>query len=628
MASADSGCVLLRRPLPPLKKKPTTYRVDFAKSVDKGITKENNNNRSIEVYNSLERETTRQKTNDEIQIAKMKEYHRRLELLFTYGKPRGGDPFPCRPPKKSAEIDFTAFIEDSYKPPSPEFTLGDFLKDSKTQNFGYLKANTNGHCTDIVPFVEKSSAERTLHIYPNSKSRKSDAAQDSTKCQSILLDKNVILPDIAERKPLHQQFIEDKAFLLEQFTKEFNKDTGAAKMNKSIVWPSILAPTFVTKDGQKISFENAIYEQEYEDIPEDVDGKQHSTEQHSTEQYSTEYHSAESPSKMSFRKVDPRSIEREVTGSKSARSTDNDFANDGIILANASPTYFQGELAARSPSPFEFNDLQSVFPAELAVLECTAHGATKLNLKAHFLETLPDLSQLTSTLTHINLSFNDLMQFPNELFQVTQLETLKMRNNPIQEIPKEIKKLKKLKNLVLSFCCISSLSPGLFKLVKLEKLDLSYNQISFLPDNVNRLRNLQAMNLEGNQLTAFPRSVLQLSLRFLNIANNFTNPLFWKSTAPPQPQQLLESCANFLARTGHHLDVGSDEVKLNAYFKTILTCDFCGGAKFGQGIRVVKPAAELFGVKNVPILFNVCSQTCRKALRTSAELSLSPDIAD
>ena len=58
---------------------------------------------------------------------------------------------------------------------------------------------------------------------------------------------------------------------------------------------------------------------------------------------------------------------------------------------------------------------------------------------------------------------------------------------------------------------------------------------------------------------------------------------------------------------------------------SVSACDFCGGPKFGQGLRVIKPAAEIFGVKNLPVLFYVCSQNCRGILRRSTELSISPE---
>ena len=49
-----------------------------------------------------------------------------------------------------------------------------------------------------------------------------------------------------------------------------------------------------------------------------------------------------------------------------------------------------------------------ISPAEVAVLESMMEGGRELSLKAHFLPHLPDLASLSTTLTHLNVSFNDL----------------------------------------------------------------------------------------------------------------------------------------------------------------------------------------------------------------------------
>lgn len=47
-------------------------------------------------------------------------------------------------------------------------------------------------------------------------------------------------------------------------------------------------------------------------------------------------------------------------------------------------------------------------PAEVAILESMMEGGYRLSLKAHFLSSLPLLSPVSLTLTHLNLSFNNL----------------------------------------------------------------------------------------------------------------------------------------------------------------------------------------------------------------------------
>jgi len=86
-------------------------------------------------------------------------------------------------------------------------------------------------------------------------------------------------------------------------------------------------------------------------------------------------------------------------------------------------------------SPTADADQVMIGPSEMAVLDCMMKGGEKLTLKAHFVETLPDLQPLSHTLTELNVSFNNLRVFPNIIVLCNQLKDLKMRNNPIHEIP-------------------------------------------------------------------------------------------------------------------------------------------------------------------------------------------------
>lgn len=49
-----------------------------------------------------------------------------------------------------------------------------------------------------------------------------------------------------------------------------------------------------------------------------------------------------------------------------------------------------------------------ISPQEVAILDSMMKGGQTLNLKAHFLSSLPSLSPITLTLVHLNISFNDL----------------------------------------------------------------------------------------------------------------------------------------------------------------------------------------------------------------------------
>ena len=123
-------------------------------------------------------------------------------------------------------------------------------------------------------------------------------------------------------------------------------------------------------------------------------------------------------------------------------------------------------------------DQVMIGPSEVAILQCMMQGGTSLSMKAHFLDSFPDLYPVTHTLLYLNISFNDFRTFPNKIMQCGQLICLKMRNNPIREIPNsesptmqlfnivylcmcvDISMLQHLRIFCISFCLLSDLPTG------------------------------------------------------------------------------------------------------------------------------------------------------------------------
>lgn len=279
--------------------------------------------------------------------------------------------------------------------------------------------------------------------------------------------------------------------------------------------------------------------------------------------------------------------------------------------------YFQG--SRRSNEPFDTADDDSqINPSELAILECLVNGGRALSLKAHFISTLPQLNPMLKTLTYLNLSFNDFRTIPIMVFEIENLEVLKLRNNPIREIPYEIGQLTRLKTLVMSFCMLSDLPPSLFTL-PVKYLDLSYNKLTFLPNEIRHLKRLRALNLEGNQLAALPCGMLKLrELRYLRVINNFMHPLLWKENSQNNPQRLSDMAATVCKREG--LDCLEDlDDSLAVYLNSYTTCDCCGEAVYGPGLRIIRPCRRAYGVKQVPFFFISCSPECRDFFMTNTQ---------
>ncbi|XP_042561079.1 uncharacterized protein LOC122130410 [Clupea harengus] len=132
------------------------------------------------------------------------------------------------------------------------------------------------------------------------------------------------------------------------------------------------------------------------------------------------------------------------------------YLGSEVILNSVTTKHFQG--GRRTHSPFEpTGGWGGVSPSQLAILDCLNQGGTDLNLKAHFISQLPDLSLLADTLVYLNLSFNNLSEFPLELCSLQSLQKLKLRDNPLLLLPAEIHRLTSLNTLVLSFCKLDHL---------------------------------------------------------------------------------------------------------------------------------------------------------------------------
>ncbi|XP_029457584.1 leucine-rich repeat-containing protein 63 isoform X2 [Rhinatrema bivittatum] len=294
-------------------------------------------------------------------------------------------------------------------------------------------------------------------------------------------------------------------------------------------------------------------------------------------------------------------------------NTERKFENNG---ENKIPQSFESKhfpdaksthLQAEQKKSMEF-----ITPAEMAVLKSLLHEGLTLSLKAYFLNKLPDLTPLNNNLLYLNLSFNDLAQFPRQVYNIENLQVLKLRNNPMKEIPLDIHRLRNLRTFVISFCLISSLPLGIFFLQHLQFLDVSYNSISFLPNDICNLRELDFLNVEGNELPALPCGALKLPLKQLRVANNYMHPLLWKENSWTQPQRLTELAALFFSKSNLWQRYTELPIEVEKIMNNYIECDCCNGPRYGQGIRIIKPYEKIFGISKLPFIFYACSSSCYK----------------
>ncbi|XP_039770933.1 leucine-rich repeat-containing protein 63 isoform X2 [Ornithorhynchus anatinus] len=269
-------------------------------------------------------------------------------------------------------------------------------------------------------------------------------------------------------------------------------------------------------------------------------------------------------------------------------------------------------IGYKSLSSQQYDGMMAI--ANLAVFNCRVHGRTALNLKAFFLPKCPALTPLSHILLYLNLSFNDLQLFPEEVFCLENLQVLNLRSNPIKEIPSKIRELQKLKTFTISFNLISLLPPGLFLLPSLQLLDISYNCICVIPEDIRHLRTLEVLNVEGNELVALPSSALKLHLKKIFLDNTFTHPLLWRENSRNSAQRLIHLASLCFAQ--NHLWQNYKVLPQEAQ-KILLCfslCDYCQGPMYGKGLQLIRPY-NIFGISPLPFMFHVCCSSCYRNLR-------------
>jgi Leucine-rich repeat (LRR) protein len=137
-------------------------------------------------------------------------------------------------------------------------------------------------------------------------------------------------------------------------------------------------------------------------------------------------------------------------------------------------------------------------------------------------DVLDKLSQsIANKSTVIDLSDNNLADFPQELMAGDFIEELDLSNNPIDNCPSWIKNLKKLKRLNLSSCELTELPEELAKLKSLEILLLANSEFDVFPPVISQLQCLKELDLECCGIKRTPENRTQLSrLEILNLSQN------------------------------------------------------------------------------------------------------------
>lgn len=160
----------------------------------------------------------------------------------------------------------------------------------------------------------------------------------------------------------------------------------------------------------------------------------------------------------------------------------------------------------------------SEFPIELSHLE----NVYLLNLSFNRLQRVYCLlSACFNRLDSIHLEGNKLRKIPGELLNAPQLRYLNLSNNQLQEIPDGIGMCLTVKKICIAYNQLVKISPWLVKLPQLEALILQGNQIKELDFSLGGSRSLTQLDLSQNAFETWPEGLsLAPCLKELNLACN------------------------------------------------------------------------------------------------------------
>jgi len=127
------------------------------------------------------------------------------------------------------------------------------------------------------------------------------------------------------------------------------------------------------------------------------------------------------------------------------------------------------------------------------------------------------ITNITGTLTELNLSFCGLEILPNNFFtKLTGIERLILDGNRLRELPyfsssvrvhqKEIRQIGpfRMRHLSVYYNHLMALPDDIGELVELEYLDVRSNHLKTLPDSIWQCGKLRSINATSNQLEQFP----------------------------------------------------------------------------------------------------------------------------
>ncbi|CAH1159721.1 unnamed protein product [Phaedon cochleariae] len=224
---------------------------------------------------------------------------------------------------------------------------------------------------------------------------------------------------------------------------------------------------------------------------------------------------------------------------------------------------------------------------------------------------LPKTFTKCSNLKELNLSGNQITQFPEQILEFVNLKFLYLGGNKMQQISRNIWKLKNLQMVSFGGNELSEVPTTLGQLHNLQALVLCDNQIECLPSNIANLHKLKSLLLHKNKLRTLPPEII--ALKNLTELSLRENPLVVRfvSQMSYDPASLLELSARAVKL--HEIPYGTEDIPgtLFKYMDSAHHCvnRQCKGVYFDNRVEHIK-FVDFCGKYRIPLLQYLCSSKC------------------
>ncbi|XP_035274390.1 malignant fibrous histiocytoma-amplified sequence 1-like [Anguilla anguilla] len=241
------------------------------------------------------------------------------------------------------------------------------------------------------------------------------------------------------------------------------------------------------------------------------------------------------------------------------------------------------DFKPREKSDFSRQKLKKL-PKEVL---CLSTDVLSLNLKNNRLKSVSGISALCY-LKELNLSANDLSEFPQEIEELSNLEILYLSQNNITKIPEGVfSQLEKLQFLKLSTNCLKELPLDLGQCKSLRYLNLSNNHLEDVKV-LEALCGLKELYVKNNKLTELPARL------FLN-----TDLTKFKADGNPLRKPPEEVCAGGVKSIKHYFSsLGISEQRVRRVKTMFLGSSMAGKSTICYSLR-----------KGLPVEVDVADRT-------------------